>query len=86
MNGWSFYFPDDDEVPEDARASRLKRVYHADDVAQEACEHDYSDCDGWERKPDDTFAIAVIGPDGTETRFRGQHEPSVEHQVWEVKA
>lgn len=79
---WKFYYPDDGDTIEDASEAPSGSIRHADaeSVAQFACEFDYSDRDGWERRDED-FTIAVVAPDGTETRFIAHHEPSVEHYV-----
>lgn len=81
---WKFYRPDNNETAEDAR-ELLRPLYpllDAEDAARLACERDYSEHDGWERG-DTPFSIVVIAPDGTESRFQGWHEPSVDHMVAE---
>jgi hypothetical protein len=83
--GWKIYFPDDDperECPFETSA------FDAEHAAQKACEHDYGERDGWERdmRSGSTaeFVLLVVAPDGTETRFAGCHEASVEHHVREM--
>lgn len=82
--GYKAYFPDDGEGPNDARELETYpwvRIYDADDAAEQACEHDYSGRDGWERGATTEFPIVIIAPDGTESRYVGWHEPSVEHKT-----
>lgn len=80
---WKYYFPDNEDAScaRDLKGTRYP-VDDAEDAARFACEMDYSKHDGWERG-DREFAIAVISPSGEEHRFTGQHEPSVEHRVYE---
>lgn len=83
MSGWKYYFPDGGEGPDDARDfPKSAQIWEAEDAARIACERDYSCHDGWERGERE-FPIVVIAPDGTEHKFRGHHEPSVEHRVSE---
>lgn len=83
MTGWLYYFPDDGETTDDARRfGPLDKITDADDAAQCACERDFDRHDGWERGPTE-FTIAIIAPDGSETRWKAWHEPSVEHYVSE---
>lgn len=86
MSGWGFYFPDDGETAADAthvpeRVRNLAATVSPRIVAEMACAYDYDERDGWERKPEANFTIAVVSPTGTETRWTGWHEPSVEHNV-----
>lgn len=78
MGVWKFYFPDLDESAEDATEAVHPCSFGSWDVAQDACKHDYDERDGWERG-DRCFPIVVIDPDGNETHWTGQHEPSVNH-------
>lgn len=80
---WHFYFPDDGETAKDA-CPIIGKIWDAEDAAREACEYDFDSRDGWERGENE-FAIAVISPDGEETRFIGCHERTVQHTVSEVK-
>lgn len=87
-SGYKAYFPDDDQGPEDAvdiEHYHWNRFFDAEDAAEAACEHDFHGRDGWERSmaggETAHFPIVVIGPDGTETRFRAWHEASVEHRA-----
>lgn len=83
MGGWKYYFPDDGECIEDAREfPKSLKIFDADDAAQNACERDFNNHDGWERGETE-FAIAVVAPDGEVHKFRGHHEPSVEQRVTE---
>lgn len=81
---WAYYFSDDGETAEDARVFP-KATDHlfddAEEAAQIACELDFNNHDGWERG-DREFKITIIAPDGSETTFSAQHEPSVEHRVY----
>jgi hypothetical protein len=86
--GWKVYFPDDDQGPEDAveiTCYEWRRVCNADAAADEACEYDYDERDGWERSMSGgstpEFPMVIISPDGTESRYVGWHEPSVEHNT-----
>jgi hypothetical protein len=87
---WRAYYPEDGETADDARVVEprawMPRIYDAEDAAKRACEIDYDERDGWERSQDVGFLIVVIAPDGTETRWTGRHEPSVEHVVEEAEA
>lgn len=87
-SGYKAYFPDDGEGPEDAReimTYEWRRVGDAEDAAEEACEYDHSDRDGWERNmtggQTSEFAIVIIDPAGQEHRFKAWHEASIEHRV-----
>lgn len=79
---WVFYYPDDGESQDDARPI-IGRIPSPRRAAIEACEYDYNNRDGWERI-DREFLIAVISPDGIESRFMGRHEPSISHCVEEA--
>ncbi len=86
--GFRVYFPDDAEGPEDAHDLTCYpwvRVYDPDDAAELACEYDYSERDGWERDMSGGatrhFPMVIISPEGTETRYFGWHEPSIEHKT-----
>lgn len=86
MSGvWKAYFPDDRHTADDAFVIKPRRfgppIYDSESAAQRACEIDYDECDGWERGVGQDFSIVVIAPDGTETRWRARHEPSIEHVV-----
>ena len=86
---WKAYYPEDGETADDARviAPRRgwqKRFLDAEDAAHRACEIDYDERDGWERSYACDFPIVIIAPDGTETRWTGRHEPSVNHHVYET--
>ena len=83
---WRAYYPEDGETADDAREVRLpawslRKIYDAEDAASVACEMDYSERDGWERGMGESFPIVVIAPDGTETRWQGVHEATVQHLV-----
>ena len=86
---WKAYYPEDGETTDDARVITPRWDWQQgflddEDAAQRACEIDYDERDGWERGMDEPFPIVVIAPDGTETRWTGRHEPSVEHHVSEA--
>lgn len=81
MSEWRAYFPDDGETSEHARKIThydWQRIIDADDAADYACEMDFNSRDGWERM-EQSFPIVVIAPDGTEHKYTGRHEPSVDH-------
>lgn len=80
---WKFYFPEGAETADDAREVLLTGFVEAEDVARHACEYDFNQCDGWERGMGARFPIVVISPDGEQFRFKGHHEPSVDHFVEE---
>lgn len=84
---WRAYYPDEGESPDDAeplpRGGHWRQAFDAESAAEIACEADYSERSGWERGDAD-FVIAIISPDGAETRWQARHEPSVEHYVNEV--
>lgn len=82
---WKAYYPDDGYTADDPFVINPRRygprIYNASDAAQRACEIDYDEHDGWQRGAGSDFSIVVIAPDGTETRWRARHEPSIEHVV-----
>ena len=86
---WRAYYPEDGETADDAQVVEPRKwgpkIYDAEDAARRACEIDFDQRDGWERSKDAGFPIAVIAPDGTETRWIGRHEPSVTHTVEEAE-
>jgi len=83
MSTWKYFFPDDGEDVSDAREfPKFVKIFDAKDAAQIACERDFDCHDGWERS-DAEFGIAIVSPDGDVRKFRGYHEPSVEHRVAE---
>lgn len=76
------YFPDDGETADDAKEFRAKVKWAtANDIAREACEHDFIHRDGWERG-ETPFPIIVIDDEGIEHRFTGIHERTVYHAVY----
>ena len=78
------YFPDDGEGPEDAidvSHYEWRKVTDAEDAADEACEYDYGERDGWERGAGNEFTIVIIDKAGAEHRFMAWHEPAVEHRT-----
>lgn len=84
---WGAYFPDDGEGPADAKVLLpqtygITRIYDAEDAAKLACKMDYDDRGGWERG-DHEFAIVIVAPDGTETRWQAVHERTITHTVRE---
>jgi hypothetical protein len=85
---WKAYYPECGETADDARVLKPRwdhqRIWDAEDAARRACEIDYSERDGWERGLENDFQIVVVAPDGTETRWKGCHVPSVDHCVEEV--
>ena len=88
--GWKAYYPDDGETADDARVITPRWDWQQGflddgDAAERACEIDYDERDGGERDRDSNFPIVIIAPDGTETRWIGRHEPSVEHNVYEAE-
>lgn len=87
-HGWRYYLPEQGETINDARAIVVHstRIDTPEDAAQSACEYDYYHCDGWERRGmNSEFVIAVIAPDGAETRWWAMHDQSVDHHVYEVE-
>lgn len=81
--GWKYYFPDDGEDVDDAHDfPKSAKILDAEDAAQIACQRDFDCHDGWERGETE-FGIAIVAPDGEVHKFRGYHEPSVEHRVSE---
>lgn len=85
---WKAYCPEGGETAEDAYEVKPRPygpgIHDAKDAAERACEMDYEDRDGWERGMGQDFFLVVIAPDGTETRWKAWHEPSVTHQVYEA--
>ena len=84
---WQVYFPDDCEDASDARFIYSKpwdKIYDAEDAARKASELDYGERDGWTRGMDNRFAMVIVAPDGTESRWEGWHEASVDH--WAERA
>lgn len=88
-DGWKAYYPDDGETSDDARRITPRwdgqHIFGAEDAAYRACQIDFDERDGWERTQGEPFPIIVIAPDGTETRWSGYHEASVEHTVREAE-
>ena len=78
--GWKYYYPDDGETVDDAEELNVP-CFDADDAAQSACEDDYNNRDGWERPSGAEIVVAVVSPDGTESRFAAWHEATVEHRA-----
>jgi hypothetical protein len=87
MGLWKAYYPDEGETADDAIAIEPRkygpRIFDAEGAAERACEIDYDERDGWERTHGTAFPIVIVAPDGTETRWSGRHEPSVDHVVSE---
>lgn len=79
---WKFYLPGEGETPDDAVVIEGK-VYDAEHAAEKACERDWNN-GGWERDGA-KILIAVISPDGEESRFQAWSEPSVEHFAREAE-
>lgn len=83
---WKAYFPEDGETAADAFVidrKVMKRFLFQDATcaAEAACALDYDFRDGWERGTDADYIVAVIAPDGVETRFRCRNVMSVVHAV-----
>ena len=80
--GWRYYLPGDGETAADAtllwKPGEADKSYSPTDAADEACAHD---CTVHGCRNGTEFTIVVIAPSGTEWRFVGWHEPSVEHYV-----
>jgi hypothetical protein len=86
MTKWKYFFPDDGEGVDDAREfPKPLRFFDAKEAAQVACQLDFDCHDGCERGENE-FCIAIVAPDGEVHKFRGYHEPSVEHRVSEENA
>lgn len=87
-SNWKAYFPGDGETAEDASVLfewDWKPIRNAEHAADAACQLDYTGRDGWERTSGESFPIVVIDPQGKEYRFKGWHEPSIDHHVEEVE-
>lgn len=87
---WKAFFPESGETAEDACEIKPRwdwqgPFFDARDAAKRACEMDFDERDGWERRNSDKFLIVVIDPKGVHHSFNGWHEPSVDHLVEEVK-
>ena len=80
--GWRYYLPGDGETAADAtllwKPGEADKSYSPKDAAEEACARD---CTVHGCRNGTEFTIVVIAPSGTEWRFVGWHEPSVEHYV-----
>lgn len=87
-SAWKAYFPDDAETADDAHELAewdFDPIRYVERAADAACQLDYHGRDGWERTHGESFPIVVIDPQGNEHRFKGWHEPSIEHHVEEVE-
>lgn len=83
-SGWRYYLPEDQETADDAGPICVwswQTICDAEDAARLASEDEWSNRDGWESGMGATPLIAVIAPDGTESRWRASREASVEHRV-----
>lgn len=83
-SGWRYYLPEQQETADDAGPICVwswQRIFDAEDAARHASEDEWSNRDGWESGIGATPLIAVIAPDGTESRWRASREASVEHSV-----
>ena len=68
---WRYFMPGDGKTTEDAIVipeREYNRVLNAENAAEMARVHDHDECDGYERGTDE-IEIAVIDPDGSETRW-----------------
>ena len=85
---WRYYLPDLEETAEDAQLVPLphwvKAVHTAEDAAELAAKDEWNNRDGWEAGIGAGPTIAVIAPDGTETRFTTEREADICHYVSEV--
>lgn len=83
MKKWLAYYPGDGETADDAveLEDPLWDIVYPEDAARVACEYDFAERAGWGRRPDTEFEIAIIAPDGSETRWCGHHELTVLHRV-----
>lgn len=85
-SNWKCYFPEDGETADDAIPIQIfewrNRIFDEEDAAEQACEMDHDQRDGWERRGEH-FKIVVIDPDGKEYKFYGYHDPAVIHRVYE---
>ena len=68
MKNYRVYVPKHGESP-DQDAYEVD-AFCPEDAAQEACEHYWSDNDGWEWLARGDAVLAVIDPEGTETQHR----------------
>lgn len=86
---WKAYFPEDGETPDDAVTlipPKWRRIIDAETAAEFACEYDYGDRDGWERRIGCEFQVVIIAPDGAETRWVCHNEVTVEHHARAAEA
>ena len=81
--GWFYYLPENGETKEDAKPIKLywfrSSELNAEAAADYAAEDEWDNRDGWEAGIDSTTEIAVIAPDGMESRFCVSHEAHVSH-------
>lgn len=86
-SGWKYYLPEEGQSSDDATVIWLaewEHVFDADNAATHAAVEEW-DSGGWESGTNATPVIAIIAPDGTETRWQITREPAVNHYATEIE-